>query len=37
MFTRILGITLGAFLAYAVTKGMHPDFDLQTWMASLGR
>jgi hypothetical protein len=36
-FSTILGITLGALLAYVVTKGMHPEFTLQTWLASLGR
>jgi hypothetical protein len=36
MFTRVLGIALGAFLAYAATKAMNPDFHLETWLAALG-
>jgi len=36
MFTRIVGISLGLILAYAVTKGMNPHFDLHTWLASWG-
>ncbi len=28
MFTRLLGITLGAILAFALIKSMNPDFDL---------
>lgn len=35
MFTRAVGIMLGAFLAYTVTKGLDPTFDLQTWLGSL--
>jgi hypothetical protein len=34
MFTKLLGITLGLILAYAVTKGMNPNFDLHTWATS---
>jgi hypothetical protein len=36
MFTRALGIVLGLFLAYAATKALHPDFNLETWLAALG-
>jgi hypothetical protein len=35
MFTRVLGIVLGAFLAYCVTKAMNPGFDLATYVAQL--
>lgn len=36
MFTRLIGIVLGAFLAYVFTKMANPSFDLQTWLAALG-
>jgi hypothetical protein len=38
MFTRILGIALGAILAYAVTKTfVNSDFDLHTLLASYAK
>lgn len=37
MLPKLIGIALGAFLAYTFTKMANPAFDLQTWMASLGR
>jgi hypothetical protein len=36
MFTRVLGIALGAFLAYVVTKAMNPGFDLSTYLEHFG-
>ncbi len=35
MVLRLIGITLGLFLAYAVTKAyVNPDFDLKTLLAA---
>lgn len=36
MVSRILGIALGAFLAYTLTKMANPHFSLQTWLTALG-
>ncbi len=37
MFTRVLGIVLGVFLAYAVTKMANPAFDLHTWLETFSQ
>ena len=36
MFTRLLGIALGAILAFAAIKYMNPDFDLAMAIEVLG-
>jgi hypothetical protein len=35
MFTRVIGILAGLFLAIMATKYVNPDFSLDTWLASL--
>ena len=35
MFTRVLGIVLGAFLAYIVTKAMNPSFELVAYLEQI--
>jgi hypothetical protein len=36
MVPRLIGIVLGAFLAYTFTKMANPSFELETWLASFG-